>query len=187
MSAETHSVVVTEIEQETDAEALPAVLREEVCGVLPELRETVKSCYVHFATLKDLDDFAKKIGYPLTTETRRLTWPLPAELDAAPTIARAQLPLLYRNAKAALAECDRLDECQSWADKAMALASYAKQAKDDALVSYARRIRARAVRRCGELLQTIEPQGGKRTDLEPAGGVPTRSEAARQAGLPIKW
>ena len=45
------------------------------------------------------------------------------------------------------------------------------------------RIRARACRRCGVLLQEFEKANGKRTDLEPSGGEPTRSQAATQAGL----
>ena len=38
-------------------------------------------------------------------------------------------------------------------------------------------------RRCGVLLQEFEKANGKRTDLEPSGGEPTRSQAATQAGL----
>lgn len=33
--------------------------------------------------------------------------------------------MAYESAKHALEECDRVDECQSWANKAAALASYA--------------------------------------------------------------
>jgi hypothetical protein len=36
----------------------------------------------------------------------------------------------YERAKAALAQCASIDECQKWANKAEALASYAKQAHD---------------------------------------------------------
>lgn len=49
----------------------------------------------------------------------------------------------------------------------------------------AQRIRARAVRRCGELLKEIEKGQGKRTD-KPNTGTDTkltRTEAATQAGL----
>ena len=55
---------------------------------------------------------------------------LPAQL---PSIANAQLPEKYEAAKTALAECARIDECKDWADKAHAMASYAKQADDDSL------------------------------------------------------
>lgn len=102
------------------------------------------------------------------------------ELTVLPDNPRAKLPDTYRAARHALSECSRLDECADWADKAEALASYARQAKDDSLRRMADRIQARAVRRCGELLKRIEPQQGARTDL---GRAPTRSEAATEAGL----
>jgi hypothetical protein len=56
-----------------------------------------------------------------------------------------------------------MDECQQWADKAEALASYAKQSKDDSLRKMCDRIQARAIRRCGELLKKFQtgPQGGR--------------------------
>ncbi len=67
------------------------------------------------------------------------------------------LPENYQAAKQALAGCVRLDECQSWADKMVALASYARQVNDRELEDFALRIRARAVRRSGEVLREIEP------------------------------
>ena len=79
--------------------------------------------------------------------------------------ADVRLPVAYVNAKHALTECSRLDECKDWSDKAAALASYAKQANDDTLHKMAVRIQARAIRRCGELLKTFDAQG-KRTDRE---------------------
>jgi hypothetical protein len=60
------------------------------------------------------------------------------------------LPTNYVSAKQALAACSKVDECKSWADKAMALKSYAKQMKDSQLEEMAQRIRDRAVRRGGE-------------------------------------
>jgi hypothetical protein len=109
----------------------------------------------------------------------------PRALDQAtpPSIARAVLPASYQNAKAALAECTRIDECQDWANKAEALASYAKQAQDDGLRRMADRIQARAIRRCGELLQQIASAQGSRTDLEPCIAADTKSGVARRAGL----
>ena len=99
-----------------------------------------------------------------------------------PSKSDPQLPQKYEAARAAIAECERIDECKSWSDKAAALASYARQAKDDSLKVMAIRIQARAERRCGELLKQIEPANGARTDL---GRVPTRGEAARGAGLSV--
>lgn len=78
-----------------------------------------------------------------------------------PDISTARLPATYEAACSALSECSRIDECQSWADKAEAMASYARQAKDDQLRKMADRIQARAIRRCGELLKQIEPATGE--------------------------
>ena len=56
----------------------------------------------------------------------------------------------------------------AWADKAAALASYAKQSEDTTLEKAALRIRARAIRRAGELLKAIMPaKGGDRKRGEP--------------------
>lgn len=71
-------------------------------------------------------------------------------------IKDAPLPAVYERATKALAECSRIDECQSWANKAEALASCARQSKDDSLRKMADRIQARAIRRCGELLSEQE-------------------------------
>ena len=100
-----------------------------------------------------------------------------------PSVAHAKLPAAYSAAKTALATCGRIDECRDWADKAAAMASYARQAGDDTLRKQADRIQARAIRRCGELLKAIEPKPGARTDREPSTGDGTRSQAARDAGL----
>lgn len=45
------------------------------------------------------------------------------------------------------------------------------------------RIQARAIRRCGELLKQVDPQPGKRTDLQPHDGAVTRLQAATDAVL----
>lgn len=98
----------------------------------------------------------------------------------------ARLPQSYENAKSALANCAQLDECQTWADKAAALASYAKQADDDEMMKMAVRIRDRAIRRAGELLKQIEPQQGARNDLATSGSRPpevNRQQAAADAGM----
>ncbi|TBF29313.1 hypothetical protein [Rhizobium ruizarguesonis] len=88
----------------------------------------------------------------------------------------------------AIAECDRIDECKSWSDKAAALASYARQADDKTLENYAMRIRSRAIKRAGELLKEFEPQkGGDRKSEEyqtgGAGPLITRKDAAEAAGM----
>lgn len=103
-----------------------------------------------------------------------------------PAIADAPLPKVYENAQTALANCNRIDECQSWADKAAALASYARQANDDSLLGLAKRIQGRAVRRAGELLKQIPDTNRGRPSLEIHDGSVrnlTRTEAAAEAGL----
>lgn len=102
-----------------------------------------------------------------------------------PDISTARFPASYEAAKFALSECSRIDECQAWADKAEAMASYAKQSKDDSLRKLADRIQARAIRRCGELLKQIEPAHGANQNIRDGADtkVLTRTQAAADAGL----
>ncbi|HXJ22073.1 MAG TPA: hypothetical protein VMT03_17755 [Polyangia bacterium] len=103
-----------------------------------------------------------------------------------PSIPNAKLPAAYEAAREALEACTRLDECQDWADKSAALASYAKQSEDPTLEDHATRIRARAIRRCGELLREIQPsKGGRPADETRTGNDTsfTRTQAATDAGL----
>jgi hypothetical protein len=104
-----------------------------------------------------------------------------------PKVKDAQLPAKYEAARVAIAEASQVDECKDWADKAAALASYARQSQDEEMEKTAMRIRARAIRRCGELLKEIEKQQGKRSDVElKATEGPksaSRKEAAKEAGL----
>lgn len=101
-------------------------------------------------------------------------------------VSGAPLPQVYESAKAALAQCETVDECKEWADKAEALASYAKQAADDDLENMARRIRSRAIRNIGKLLEQIEPQkGGRPSETKDASGpsLSERAQVARDAGI----
>lgn len=96
----------------------------------------------------------------------------------------APLPIRYEATCAALAECESLDECKEWADRAEALASYYRQSKNLEMEESARRIRLRAKRRVGELLLEIKaaaPRGAK--GRIQAGGQTGRSAAARAVGL----
>jgi hypothetical protein len=97
------------------------------------------------------------------------------------TEKQPQLPANYSAAKVALAQCAKIDEAKDYADRAQALAVYAAQAEDESLLNYARRIRARAVRRQGELLKEIEPaKGGKR-----GGGRPSKDGNQREGESPL--
>lgn len=105
---------------------------------------------------------------------------------AAIDTSTARLPSTYQAAKAAISQCARLDECKDWADKASALASYAKQAQDTQLEDMAKRIRARATRRAGQLLQQIEPSKGGRPAKTNEGAhtsFSSRRDVAAEAGL----
>lgn len=104
---------------------------------------------------------------------------LPANVNSA------TLPQTYEHACHALSECARLDECQDWTDRAMALASYARQSEDDTLLVYANRIKGRAVRRAGELLKAIEASKGGRPSETEVGDHPSfsRKQAASDAGM----
>lgn len=97
-------------------------------------------------------------------------------------IAQAQLPETYEAAKFALAECHRIDECKNWADKAAALAAYARIADDDSLKKFADRIQARAVCRAGELLREYDARGGDRSKSVGDGTFGQR-QAAAEAGM----
>lgn len=105
-------------------------------------------------------------------------------MNKALTIQSAPLPTSYVDARAALAKCEQVDECQSWADKSAALASYAKQAKDDFLLIKARRIQLRAIERGGELLAQIKAaKGGDRRSKEGRPPIESRKAAADAAGI----
>jgi hypothetical protein len=102
------------------------------------------------------------------------------EYDARP----ARLPEAYETAKRALAACADIDECKDWADRAAALASYAKQARDTTLRKNATRIQARAVRRIGELIKLIPPAAGGRPSAETLHGA-DNSFQARKSGITL--
>jgi hypothetical protein len=99
-------------------------------------------------------------------------------------IGDTKLPATYEAARNAIAECERIDECKTWADKAAAMKAYATMRDDRTLHNLALRIQLRAERRCGELLKQI-PRADESTRFGQAGDHPpvTRSQAASEAGL----
>ncbi|MFA5924044.1 MAG: MT-A70 family methyltransferase [Methylococcaceae bacterium] len=66
----------------------------------------------------------------------------------------------YDTAKKALQLAVSVDEVKDIIDKSVAMAAYAKQAKDTQLIGYANEIRARAERKAGELLLVMEKAKG---------------------------
>ena len=102
-----------------------------------------------------------------------------------PAVGTAKLPVVYERAKEALTKCSTIDECAEWKNKAAAMASYARQADDESLFQMATRIKARAIRRYGELLKQIEPAKGANQNIRGVDPpkVHTRTEAAKAAGL----
>lgn len=105
-------------------------------------------------------------------------------LATIPDASNARLPANYEAMKTAIAECANVDECATWASKAAALASYARQVRDEEGEREFRRVRARAIRRCGELLKEIPAKAHG----SPSGrGAPPhhseRAQAASCAGL----
>lgn len=72
----------------------------------------------------------------------------------------ARLPFNYEQARLAIMECERVDECKEWKDRAAAIASYAVQKRDRTMLDKATRIKARATRRLGELLEVHAKANG---------------------------
>jgi hypothetical protein len=112
-----------------------------------------------------------------------------SETNAVPAIIpeAARLPATYEAAQRAIAECERVDECKTWGDKAAAIAAYARMAKNDNLRLMALRIQQRATRRMGELLKQTSSasEANLVQNHREAGSGPseTRTQIAAAAGL----
>jgi hypothetical protein len=92
-----------------------------------------------------------------------------------------KLPATYDAAKQAITKLERIDECAKWADTAAALRAYAYQMKDRTLEVKAIRIRDRAVRQGGLLLEKEKGKSGRRKNEGPRG--PSIKESAKKAGI----
>jgi N6-adenosine-specific RNA methylase IME4 len=81
-----------------------------------------------------------------------------------------KLPERYSAARKALAACVKVDEVKSIRDKAMAMETYAYQAKDGTLIAEATEIKMRATRRIGELMDEQKTTGRRAKIGRPAKG-----------------
>jgi hypothetical protein len=103
----------------------------------------------------------------------------------------------YNAAKKALAEAHRVDEVKEIRDKAVALRTYAMQAKDRVLIDHATEIRLRAERRAGELLIEMEKNkgaaaGGKKDSprgriVQPRDSAPKLSDLNINKSQSSRW
>lgn len=103
----------------------------------------------------------------------------------------------YDSARKALSEARAVDEVKDIRDKAQALSAYARQAKDNDLISWATEIKVRAERKCGELLKEQAASGGRATreTANPGGthvvsrdmGIPTLADLGISRDQSSRW
>lgn len=89
----------------------------------------------------------------------------------------------YNAAKSALATCARVDEVKDVKDKAEAIRLYARQQSDSELERYAAMIKARAMRRLGELSADLDVHEQAKGGRLPTSGMPTKTSVLKDAGI----
>ena len=110
------------------------------------------------------------------------------KLPSTSEVANARLPQTYEQAKTALAQCASIDECIEWTDKWTALCTYARMSDDETLLKTAMRIKGRAVRRTGELMNLFKSPGGRPSKTHTGDGTSldepmTMTEASNKSGV----
>ncbi|HEV8193130.1 MAG TPA: hypothetical protein VGP82_16840 [Ktedonobacterales bacterium] len=95
----------------------------------------------------------------------------------------------YEAARAALAECVRIDEVKDIRDRAQALAAYAQQAHDQELQLCASELQHRAERRAGEMLteMTITGQRRRQGRMKSLAGTSTLAELGISPNNCVRW
>lgn len=90
----------------------------------------------------------------------------------------------YNAARTALQHAASVDEVKSVKDKAEAMRLYAQQQRDTALEQYAAEIKARAMRRLGELSSELDKsKGGANPQATLASNGKSKSQSLKAAGL----
>ena len=86
-------------------------------------------------------------------------------------VATAEFPQNYLRARTAILECQSVDEVATWANKSAAMACYARQLQDRAMLDAANRIHARALERIGELLKQVQGTNTEKAKFAQSHGV----------------